>query len=204
MADYARQNDFSAKDALSTGDAAKLIKGSEVDAEFDAIVTAVATKQTVAKGADLSSANTLTIGTDGNYFDVEGTTQINTMTVAINRSFTLQFDGALVLQHHATNLDLPTEANITTAAGDVAQFFSHTANQVQCVNYTRADGTAPAGGGAGGLEDAGGNIVGIENHVTTAGSFTVTNGKNLVTGGPFTIASGHTVTVGSGETWTVV
>jgi len=40
--------------------------------------------------------------------------------------------------------------------------------------------------------------------ITTAGSFTVTDTKNLVTGGPFTIASGHTVTVGSGETWTVV
>ena len=47
-------------------------------------------------------------------------------------------------------------------------------------------------------------IVGTENAITTAGSFTVTNGKNLVTGGPFTIASGHTVTVGSGATWVVV
>ena len=48
------------------------------------------------------------------------------------------------------------------------------------------------------------NVVGVENAVTTAGDFEVTNGFNLVTGGPFTIASGHTVTVGSGETWTVV
>ena len=48
MADYSRQNDFSAKDALSSGDASKLIKGSEVDAEFDAIVTSIATKATSA------------------------------------------------------------------------------------------------------------------------------------------------------------
>ena len=204
MSDYTRVNDFSAKDALSTGDALKVIKGSEVDAELDAIVTAVATKIEFEKGDDIASTTTLVVGTDGNYFDITGTTQINAFTVAINRSFTLHFLGALILQHHATNLDLPSQANITTAAGDVAEFFSHTANQVQCVNYTRADGSAVAGGGAGGLEDAGGNIVGIENHVTTAGNFTVTNGKNLVTGGPFTIASGHTVTVGSGETWTVV
>ena len=44
MSDYSRQNDFTAKDALTTGDPNKLIKGSEVDAEFDALVTAVATK----------------------------------------------------------------------------------------------------------------------------------------------------------------
>ena len=31
---------------------------------------------------------------------------------------------------------------ITTVAGDVAEFFSTGANTVQCVNYTKADGTA--------------------------------------------------------------
>ena len=36
---------------------------------------------------------------------------------------------------------------ITTAAGDVATFQSTAANQVQCINYTRADGTAIAAGG---------------------------------------------------------
>jgi len=38
MSDYARIHDFSVKDALTTGDPAKLIKGSEVDAEFDELV----------------------------------------------------------------------------------------------------------------------------------------------------------------------
>jgi hypothetical protein len=44
MSDYTRQNDFSVKDALSSGDAAKLIKGSDMDAELDAIRTAVNSK----------------------------------------------------------------------------------------------------------------------------------------------------------------
>jgi hypothetical protein len=51
------------------------------------------------------------------------------------------------MTHHATNLDLPGEANITTAAGDVATFQSTGSNTVQCINYTRADGTGIAGGG---------------------------------------------------------
>jgi hypothetical protein len=69
------------------------------------------------------------------------------MTVAADRQFTLQFDGALTMTHHATNLDLPGEANITTAAGDVATFQSTGSNTVQCIAYTKADGTGVAGGG---------------------------------------------------------
>lgn len=44
MSDYARVHDFSVKDGLTTGDPNKVIKGSEVDAELDALVTHVATK----------------------------------------------------------------------------------------------------------------------------------------------------------------
>jgi hypothetical protein len=99
---------------------------------------------TYVKGGDIASATNTTIDTDGRYFDVTGTTTITDMTVAVNREFTLQFDGALVLTHNTSKIDLPSEANITTAAGDVATFFAHTANQVQCTSFTRANGKAIA------------------------------------------------------------
>jgi len=51
MSDYSRQNDFSAKDALAAGNPLKIIKGSDVDDELDAIVTAVATKVDKVSGA---------------------------------------------------------------------------------------------------------------------------------------------------------
>ena len=98
------------------------------------------------KGADIVSASPLVITTVGDYFDVTGTTNFAVMTVAADRQFTLQFDGVLTMTHHATNLDLPSEANITTAAGDVATFQSTGSNTVQCINYSRADGTAIVGG----------------------------------------------------------
>lgn len=94
------------------------------------------------KGADIASAGPLPIGTDGDYFDVTGTTGFATMTVAANRHFFLQFDAILTMTHHATNLDLPGEANITTAAGDVGEFFSTGANTVQCVSFVKASGYA--------------------------------------------------------------
>ena len=35
-------------------------------------------------------------------------------------------------------------------------------------------------------------------------NYTIPNGKNAMSAGPITINSGVTVTIGSGETWTVV
>ena len=99
------------------------------------------------KGGDIASASPLVIDTDGDYFDVTGTTNFAAMTVAADRQFTLQFDGALTMTHHATNLDLPGEANITTAAGDVATFQSTGSNTVQCISYVKADGTAVVSSG---------------------------------------------------------
>jgi len=98
--------------------------------------------QTSTKGGDIASASPTVIDTDGDYFDVTGTTSFTAFTVATGRRFTVQFDGVLTMTHHATTLDLPGAANITTAAGDVAEFFATGTNTVQCVNYTRADGTA--------------------------------------------------------------
>jgi len=100
----------------------------------------------MAKGGDIASASPLVIDTDGDYFGVTGTNNFAAMTVAANRHFILEFKAILTMTHHATNLDLPGEANITTSVGDVAEFFSTGANTVQCVSYTKADGTAVIGG----------------------------------------------------------
>jgi hypothetical protein len=97
--------------------------------------------QTGTKGGDISSASPTVVDTDGDYFDITGTTNFAAFTVVAGRRFTAQFDGVLTMTHHATNLDLPGGANITTAAGDVAEFFATGTNTVQCMSYTRADGT---------------------------------------------------------------
>ncbi len=49
------------------------------------------------KGADIASASPLVLGTDGNYFDVTGSTGFSAITVAAGALFMLQFDGALTL-----------------------------------------------------------------------------------------------------------
>ncbi len=49
MSNYVKSTDFAAKDALASGNASKIVKGTEIDTEFNNIATAVATK------ADLTS-----------------------------------------------------------------------------------------------------------------------------------------------------
>lgn len=44
MSNYSQLTNFTAKDALTTGDPAKIVKGADVDAELSAISTAIASK----------------------------------------------------------------------------------------------------------------------------------------------------------------
>jgi hypothetical protein len=44
MSNYSKTTDFASKDALTTGNANKIVKGTEIDDEFDAIQVAVTTK----------------------------------------------------------------------------------------------------------------------------------------------------------------
>lgn len=92
------------------------------------------------KGADVASASPLVLVFDGNYFDVTGTTGFSQITCPVGSLFILQFDGALTMTDGA-NLDLGGN-NITTAAGDRALFFAHTANTAQLIAY-RKEGQSP-------------------------------------------------------------
>lgn len=73
MSDYTRLYDFSVKDLLPTGNASKLIKGSEVDGEFDALVTAVGTK-----------SNKITSPTNGNLIQQDATGDLVDATKALS------------------------------------------------------------------------------------------------------------------------
>ena len=96
--------------------------------------------QSWAKGADIASAATLVLGTDGNYFDVTGSTgPITAITVAAGTLFMLQFDSTPTLTHHATALNLPGAANIIAAAGDRLIGFATAANTVHVLDYIRAN-----------------------------------------------------------------
>ena len=59
-------------------------------------------------------------------------------------------------------------------------------------------------GVAGGARGNGNNQIFWENDQTVTGNYTITNGKNAGSFGSITIQSGVSVTIGSGETWSIV
>jgi hypothetical protein len=68
MTDYTKATNFASKDSLSTGNPLKIVKGTEIDTEFNSIQTAVATK------ADLASPS------------FTGTPSLPTGTTAVTQS----------------------------------------------------------------------------------------------------------------------
>jgi hypothetical protein len=67
-----------------------------------------------------------------------------------------------------------------------------------------ASGTLSWAAAGAGAQGAGSDNIFWENDQTVTQSYTITNGQNAGSFGPITIQSGVTVTVGAGETWTVV
>jgi hypothetical protein len=108
------------------------------------LASAIANLFNGSKGADIASATTTDIGAaTGIYVHVTGTTTITGLgTVAAGTLRVVRFAGALTLTHNATSLILPTGANITTAANDVAMFESEGSGNWRCISYTRANGAA--------------------------------------------------------------
>lgn len=66
MTNYVKATNFTSKDALSTGDPLKIIKGTEFDVEFNAIAVASATKADIVSPAltGTPTAPTATLGTN--------------------------------------------------------------------------------------------------------------------------------------------
>lgn len=114
---------------------------------FNADVNMVGAQFSLYKGADVASATELPIITDGNYFDVTGTTAITSIATTgnVGTIIKLHFDGILTLTHDATALILPSGDDITTAAGDEAEFIEFSSGNFRCTNYMKASGTAVLG-----------------------------------------------------------
>jgi hypothetical protein len=99
------------------------------------------------RGSDIPSNSTLSLpATGGGVFLVTGTIGISAISTGSGgRRISLRFAGALTLTHSA-NLILPGAVNITTVAGDVADFINDAAQDAtgsnwRCVNYQRASGS---------------------------------------------------------------
>lgn len=149
------------------------------------------------KGSDIASASALTVPSDGNFFDVTGTTTVTSISaVQVGTRILLQFDGVLTLTHHATDLVLPGGANITTAAGDFAEFVEYASGDWALTNYTTAAATYLANVVEDTTPQLGGDLDLNGNGIAFPGA-TVTD----VTGADTAVVSGTAGTSGNLAQW---
>lgn len=102
------------------------------------------------KGADVASpaGGILTLGTDGNVFDITGVNTINEILATnwqAGSVIHLQFDGVLTVTHNSAGTNdilLGPQTNMTTAAGDVLTLFFNGVDWVE-ISRSRGGGQTP-------------------------------------------------------------
>lgn len=65
MSNYTKSTDFASKDDLPSGNPAKIVKGSEIDTEFTAVATAIATKSNIADPTFSGTVTATTVNVTG-------------------------------------------------------------------------------------------------------------------------------------------
>lgn len=232
MSDYTKLVDYAAKDALLSGNPAKLVKGTELGAEFDAIQTAISTKLDEISGVLTTPQINDTSGDHQYIFAVSELAADRTVTLPL-----LTGNDTFVFQSHTqtiTNktIDLTdntvtgTQAEFNTAVSDGQFVFSDTDTGAALIPVgttgqrpTGADGKIRFNSTTGGYEGykngnwlpLGGGATGggtddvfYENSITVTTNYTLSAGKNASSIGPITINSGVSVTVGTGQRWVVL
>jgi hypothetical protein len=98
MANYVKATNFFAKDALLTGDPAKIIKGAEIDDEFNAISTSIATKANLnsPEFTGVPIAPTAAFGTSTTQVATTKFVQDSTGTIALQNANNVAITGGTI------------------------------------------------------------------------------------------------------------
>ena len=181
MSDYTKATNFTLKDGLSTGDPGKVIKGSEIDAEYTAIASAVASKADI-NSPTFTGTPTLPAGT------IATTVADNTdSSTKIATTAFVQSVKTLVLQSVFPVGAIYTSYNVSTDPATVLGFGTWSAIEGKVLAaYQSGDTDFGTAGGTGGSKDA---VVVQHNHgITDPG-----HNHTVTTSSTSTIASGNAV-----------
>lgn len=67
MSNYVKSTNFAVKDSLSTGNPAKIIKGTEIDTEFNSIASAITSKADANNAALTGNATAVNLTVSGTF-----------------------------------------------------------------------------------------------------------------------------------------
>ena len=111
MSNYSKTTDFASKDALATGNANKIVKGTEIDDEFSAIQTAIATKADTLSPTLTGTPLAPTAASGTNTTQIATTAFVTTADSAVTTAYTAA-DSAL-----QDNIDTLEAITITGGSG---------------------------------------------------------------------------------------
>ena len=122
MANYTKLTNFASKDSLATGNPLKVIKGTEIDDEFEAIETAIGTKadslSPVITGTAAIAAATITTGTVTNLTS----TTANITTVDLGNWTITEDSGNLLFAYGGVDKFKMDSTGHITVTNDVTAF----------------------------------------------------------------------------------
>ena len=127
MANYLKATDFAAKDALLSGDPNKIVKGTEINDEFDAIQTAVNSKANLQSPTFTGTPAAPTAAANTNTTQVATTAFVNTAVANVGTlsAFSLVESGTdLLIKYNGTTVAKITSAGAFVAKDDVTAFGS--------------------------------------------------------------------------------
>ena len=151
MTDYVKSTNFASKDSLSVGNPLKIVKGTEIDAEFNNIATAVATK---ADSATVTSS--LALKADTSTVDLKAplaspalTGTPTAPTASVNTSTTQLATTAFVVAQIADDAPTKTGGNATGTWNIDISGNANTASTVTTITTAQVlNATAGASAGA--------------------------------------------------------
>lgn len=201
MTNYTKSTNFATKDTLTSGDPLKIVKGTEINTEFDNIATAIATKADIASPTFTGTVTIPTVSMSGgaitgvtiNNSVIGGSTAVagtfTTLTATADSAFT---------STGAVQLSKGTTGQRPTGASGLIRFNTSTST------FEGHNGTTWASVGGGGATGTGGNDIFYENSKTVTIAYSLTANKNAMSTGPITIAANFSGTGAiSGTTLTI-
>ena len=124
MSNYSKLTDFASKDALPSGNAAKIVKGTEIDDEFQAIESAISTKANTDSPALTGVPTAPTASTGTTTTQIATTAFVQTEATTIANAAAASAVGDLDLT--ADELTLNTNWTVTGSGTDLIFAYSGT------------------------------------------------------------------------------
>jgi phage gp45-like len=131
MTDYTKSTNFATKDNLSSGNPLKIVKGTEIDTEFNNIATAIATKADLASPtftgtvlvSALTASSTITGNLTGNVTgNVTGNTSGTSGSVATTNWTISESGGKIYFSYSGTKKAMLDSSGNLTVVGNVTAY----------------------------------------------------------------------------------